>query len=97
MKYQLIEFSKLVGKDVKSLIVDNFSEIVPYFLPTVIANDENSELANQLCNKKKLTRAVQIHEVGSFSISSMLKTTLLSILANLLLFPYPNFRALRAS
>jgi hypothetical protein len=67
VKRQLMEFSGLVEKDVKTLIADNLSEIVPYFLPTVVASDENSELVHQFCNKKKISRASEIHQVIFYS------------------------------
>jgi len=65
--HQLVEFSRFSGKDLKSHLVDNFSEIVLYFLPTFILSDKNPALAKKLCHKKEIDRAAQIHQVNRFN------------------------------
>ena len=59
VEQKLIELSNIVGKEGRQLLIDNFSDLASYFLPTFVANDKNPGLLK--CSKKRIIRSKQIH------------------------------------
>jgi len=55
---KLRELSAEVGKEVRQLLIDNFSELVPFFLPTFVAPENASFIF------AKISRADAIHHVS---------------------------------
>lgn len=66
---KLLDISAVVQKEVKRLLVENFAELVSFYLPTVVALDKKPEiLKNNRSNKFK--RAQEIHEFMEKSLTN---------------------------
>ena len=60
VKEKLTELSNEVGKEGRQTLIDNFSDLVSYFLPTFVAADRNSELVR---SKSRINRSKAIHQI----------------------------------
>ena len=61
---KLKELSAEVGKDGRQLLIDNFSELVAYFLPTFVASVAAVDKpSSEQISKARVSRAKAIYEV----------------------------------
>jgi hypothetical protein len=62
VEQKLKELSDESGKEARQLLVDNFSNLMAYSLPTVVADDRKAALLRGVCSKKRVERAKGVHE-----------------------------------